>query len=767
MNISKFHNPYHFVPVNPDDQKAAWQQKVDFFQEDGNKLGFWSHKRYAAGVDIFHGRIVCKLTTKSPIFIGDKRTKDASDDAPAEVKPFELDGQPAIPASSLRGMISSIAEAASNSALRVLEDKLLSRRMDMRESLNAIGMLKKKAGTDELELLPLIMPPFLCDQNGRLKSLVPLAWQRIFKTANLKVYIDGYCPDSDKKPSLKGGSFLERKDPNSYSASNIEYWYMKLNPVVWGNDDPRKKTIIATRPRIKEIRTRNGSIYFLTGQSVATDNNQPISQTEYDALRNEPERQKEYTKGILRVLGITGRENDIPQGKTHEIFIPLPQGVCSNACLNVDDALAKFYKLADQRTNADADLPFTLKGMERVGDNKQLRLTENDLVFFSLKNEGSIAPEVKEISVSSIWRNDAGGTVFEYFSSKFKKGAVQEKEHLPFHAERNKISPAEMVFGFVEDRKKDVGQAAQEKESQALSYAGRVRFSHGIWQQDEENQSPYNPPVTLKILDSPKPPSPALYFTMKEGDPKYIAKKTLNLNEHKPQGRKFYLHKHHDESEPWRSRNTSGGQDARLKQKVRITPIPSERSFWFHIDFDNLNKYELGMLLYALKPDENFCHKIGMGKPLGLGSISIEPAALHLIDRQKRYVDSGAFSASRCRYTQSLIINNNAWDVRPSQYRQSNHPANFVDASVVSTIRAFFEKTVQPEIGHALKMLGDPENVMYPVHTPLQKNQVGETAAEKDSFKWFTANDKEKNSSQQQVLKPINLGSILPYLSRN
>lgn len=54
------------------------------------------------------------------------------------------------------------------------------------------------------------------------------------------------------------------------------------------------------------------------------------------------------------------------------------------------------------------------------------------------------------------------------------------------------------------------------------------------------------------------------------------------------------------------------------------------------IRFDNLTKEELGLLLTAIDLDTNCCHKMGMGKPLGLGSIKII-GELKLIDRKTRY----------------------------------------------------------------------------------------------------------------------------------
>lgn len=54
------------------------------------------------------------------------------------------------------------------------------------------------------------------------------------------------------------------------------------------------------------------------------------------------------------------------------------------------------------------------------------------------------------------------------------------------------------------------------------------------------------------------------------------------------------------------------------------------------IRFTNLNSVELGALLFALDLPKGCCHKIGMGKPQGLGSIRITPT-LYIEDHQKKY----------------------------------------------------------------------------------------------------------------------------------
>jgi hypothetical protein len=72
-------------------------------------------------------------------------------------------------------------------------------------------------------------------------------------------------------------------------------------------------------------------------------------------------------------------------------------------------------------------------------------------------------------------------------------------------------------------------------------------------------------------------------------------------------------------------------------QHTRIRPVRAGRTFTGRVRFENLTGIELGALLSAFKLPEDCAHKLGMGKPIGLGSVRIEPA-LHLIDRAKRYV---------------------------------------------------------------------------------------------------------------------------------
>jgi len=134
-NHNNFHNPYHFVPVDKPEFSRWHKTGVSMTTRHRRKefnSALPSHLRHdiyvtrtREGEEVYHGRIHCTLKTETPIFIGARRIKKGTEDHPAILAPFELGGRPAIPASTLRGLISSVAEAASNSALRVLEKKVL------------------------------------------------------------------------------------------------------------------------------------------------------------------------------------------------------------------------------------------------------------------------------------------------------------------------------------------------------------------------------------------------------------------------------------------------------------------------------------------------------------------------------------------------------------------------------------------------------------------------------------------------------------------
>jgi len=72
-------------------------------------------------------------------------------------------------------------------------------------------------------------------------------------------------------------------------------------------------------------------------------------------------------------------------------------------------------------------------------------------------------------------------------------------------------------------------------------------------------------------------------------------------------------------------------------QNTVVRPLPAGSEFIARIRFENLTPEELGALLFGLDLPAPCCHKLGMGKSLGLGSIKITPI-LYLSQRKdQRY----------------------------------------------------------------------------------------------------------------------------------
>ncbi|HEV2719553.1 MAG TPA: RAMP superfamily CRISPR-associated protein [Thermoanaerobaculia bacterium] len=120
-----FHNPYAFVPIT-----RSRQGDLDIAAIRSERAGGVTHDLYAPAT--FSGRILCRLETETPMIVGARQEGDENEqrNEPKVVHPF-LDpdsGRAAIPSTTLRGVISSVAEAASNSALRILDDAALTYR---------------------------------------------------------------------------------------------------------------------------------------------------------------------------------------------------------------------------------------------------------------------------------------------------------------------------------------------------------------------------------------------------------------------------------------------------------------------------------------------------------------------------------------------------------------------------------------------------------------------------------------------------------------
>jgi CRISPR-associated protein (TIGR03986 family) len=128
-------------------------------------------------------------------------------------------------------------------------------------------------------------------------------------------------------------------------------------------------------------------------------------------------------------------------------------------------------------------------------------------------------------------------------------------------------------------------------------------------------------PLYTAVLDTPKPRHRAFYLN-ERGE---IA------------GRKFYFHhsgKPRSENRLLEIRNRPG-----TYRNQHIEPLAPDTEFDARIDFTNLDADEFAALLYAVTLESDMRHKIGYGKPIGLGTVRIDATQLQLVDYATRYAN--------------------------------------------------------------------------------------------------------------------------------
>ena len=144
--------------------------------------------------------------------------------------------------------------------------------------------------------------------------------------------------------------------------------------------------------------------------------------------------------------------------------------------------------------------------------------------------------------------------------------------------------------------------------------------------------------ITPKILSGPKPTTFQHYLvqesTQKRNLMHYASTPT---DETVVRGHKRYWHKPNVPLADMIERDL--GKIAKAaSQYTCIKPVAPGVSFCFTLRFENLSQIELGALLWVLRlaADERYRLALGMGKPLGMGAVSIS-SSVYKDDRQARY----------------------------------------------------------------------------------------------------------------------------------
>ena len=205
-----------------------------------------------------------------------------------------------------------------------------------------------------------------------------------------------------------------------------------------------------------------------------------------------------------------------------------------------------------------------------------------------------------------------GNGCFTLFDGQYEHGGVNYRGNLPESHQRcgdnTNLCIACRTFGMLKERTSGV-------------FLGKVNISDASAYADKVYK--YDPIYTA-VLVGPKPHHRDFYL---DQTGRHIA------------GHKYYFHHAPDAGLLTADRLIyfPGGLANRY-----IQPLDINTQFHFRIDFTNLEADEFAALLLAVTLEENMRHKIGYGKPLGLGSVYLFPTSITLIDYSTRYTQRGS-----------------------------------------------------------------------------------------------------------------------------
>lgn len=156
------------------------------------------------------------------------------------------------------------------------------------------------------------------------------------------------------------------------------------------------------------------------------------------------------------------------------------------------------------------------------------------------------------------------------------------------------------------------------------SYKSRVSFQDAVV---DGNAIIDSDSIIDILLAEPKPTSYNLYLDQKLS----ANKKNLDIyeNDFKIRGiKQYWLKEYIEDPKP----NTDN-----RNMISKIYPLKEGTKFKGKIHFENLEKDELGLLLWSLRLEENCYQNIGLAKPYGFGRVKVKDINLKLEDLDKKY----------------------------------------------------------------------------------------------------------------------------------
>jgi CRISPR-associated protein (TIGR03986 family) len=549
------------------------------------------HDRYV-GVT---GTIRCTIKTRGSVFVADSHhVTEADGHRTYQFFRTFKDGAelPAIPGSSLRGVVRSVFEAVTNSCWEHVHDSRLSRRIETR---------------DAASLVP-----------GRLHRMPDGTWQVQLFTGTIG--------------QVRAGG-PGRANPQ-YAA-----WVLRYKQNVRGRERVEVQEGIdygtLCRARIRKIsREENGN-------KVAIWNVERLGardDVEHPTVNNDD---VQVVEGYFVYTGCS-----IKNKHDERFFFParsqIRHAITPDVVRRYRMLLQSYHDLEDarKRTEETKAAPPSWFAVEPVPPTDADCDGHFVYVRFDPDVNGEIVQDVAPVSVPRLFYSD---TVRDRFP---KDEAVEACSH--FNARTKQavplLCPACRTFGWVMASERAEGEGRSTRrdttagERDRGAYRSRVRFGDAVFAEAKLVKTSH----TLPALSAPKPTTVRFYLMPKSVNLRDRVAREAEVDYNQQamvvRGRKFYRGhgKRLDDSKP-----TSEAAPTNRNRTLR-DHLPAGQNATFDVHFQNLAEAELGALLWALElEDDTWVHRLGLGKPLGMGAVSIKVTELQATTAD-RYVASGS-----------------------------------------------------------------------------------------------------------------------------
>lgn len=296
-------------------------------------------------------------------------------------------------------------------------------------------------------------------------------------------------------------------------------------------------------------------------------------------------------------------------------------------------------------------------------------------------------------------------------------------DHAPCTGEKQEYCPACRLFGTLGDNR---------------PIASRVRFSDAILVKDSFNCGETG---WMPELSSPKITSTEFYslntVNQKNGTKtKDVRCWTYDDEGTELRGRKFYFHSEH----------AGLKQDAELrndekKRRVKTTTLGVGTKFKFELYFEGINDVELKRLLWVLTfgendAESNLLHKLGMGRPVGYGSVKIIVTGV-----EERSVNNNADGTLNYEIKENPFASYEPFDM-------------IIDDETGERLIDFSSNAVEDMRTIARYDLVAGETVSYPI-----ANDGGNKANSTAAHQWFSTN-RTTNNTYKYILPVINSADL-------